>query len=309
MKNIFDKTKELYFVTKHSKIGKRGRFSLILSPEFYWIKKEKLPVKRVYEAKKLAPSVFDGFLPEGNYSYIVYKEGEDFVLIAYDREKILEDLLEVVEDLEDVEEIRFAQSEFEPKEECVGVDEKSSLAWIEGIAVFVPRICAEDNLRIEDLLNEAKLSKYKIKISQKEIIDKKTLLLYSAPFILLSLSFLTQYFIYKKEILKMEEKRASIIRKYNLPPTSIQLRSIKASLFSTYEKQKKIRDFIDFAAGLKIEKGEFVNSLSVNAKEASLSLKLSSKKRKNDIKRYFSKKYRIKQEKFKGDILYLEMDI
>jgi len=305
----FEKEKEIYFVTKHSKIDKRGKFSLILSPEFYWIKKESLPVKRVYEAKKLAPSVFDGFLPDGDYSYLVYKDGEEFVLIAYDKEKILEDLLEVVEDLDDVEEIRFAQTEFEKRDECVNVDDKSSLVWIEDIAVFIPRICAEGGISIEDLLKDVKLSKYKIRVSQKDLLDTKTLILYAIPFVILSASFLIEYAVYKKAIKEMESKKESIIVKYHLPRTSIQLNSIKTSLLSTYKKQKKIRDFIDFISELRIEKNEFLKSISVTDKEASLSIKLSSSSRKEKIKRYISKKYKIMKESMQGDILNLEIRV
>ena len=307
MKNIFDKKREIYFVTKHSKIDKRGKFTLILSPEFYWVKKENLPVKRVYEAKRLAPSVFDGFLPDGDYSYIVYKEGEEFILIAYDREKILKDLSNIVENIEDIEEIRFTQTEFEPQEDCIEVDNQSSLVWIDGVAVFIPRLCADEGKNILDLLKEIKLSKYKVKISQKDLIDAKSLVLYLFPFILLSLSFLTEYAIYKKSIFSLESKREDIIRRYHLPPTSIQLNNIKNSLLNTYKKQKKIRDFIDFVGGMDIKKGEFVKSLAVDFKEAFVSIKISSPVRKNLIKRYFSKKYKIKKESLKENILNLEI--
>ena len=307
MKNIFDKNREIYFVTKHSKIDKRGKFTLILSPEFYWVKRENLPVKRVYEAKKLAPSIFDGFLPNGNYSYIVYKDKEAYILIAYDKEQILEDLSKIVEDIEDIEEVRFTQTEFEPKEDCVEVDNQSSLVWIDGVAVFVPRLCADEGRNILDLLKEVKLSKYKVKISQKDLIDAKSLVLYLLPFILLSLSFLIEYAIYKKSIFSLESKREDIIRRYHLPPTSIQLNSIKNSLLNTYKKQKKIRDFIDFASGIDTKKGEFIKSLAVDFKEAFISIKISSPVRKNFIKKYFGKKYKVKRESLKGDILNLEI--
>ena len=39
--------------------------NVMLTPQFYTLKKEALPVKYLYQAKRIAPSLFDGLLEEG----------------------------------------------------------------------------------------------------------------------------------------------------------------------------------------------------------------------------------------------------
>ncbi len=49
--------------------------NVMLTPQYYTLKREELPVKYLYQAKKIAPSLFDGLLEEvGEYDYMVYKE-------------------------------------------------------------------------------------------------------------------------------------------------------------------------------------------------------------------------------------------
>ena len=39
--------------------------NVMLTPQFYTLKKEELPVKYLYQAKRIAPSLFDGLLEAG----------------------------------------------------------------------------------------------------------------------------------------------------------------------------------------------------------------------------------------------------
>jgi len=309
LKNIFEKSREVFFITKQSRLRTEGKVTLVLSPEFYWIKKEELPVKRVYEAKRLAPSVFDGFLPEGNFSYIVYKEDEKFILIAYDKEEILKTLENIVDDMNNIEEIYFAQTEFSDIEGCVEIDDKNAIASIEGVIVQVPRRCANPSMRIDELLEGMELSKYKIKIGAQEVMGKKELVLYAAVFALFTLSFLTEYAIYKTEIKKMQTRKAQILTKYNLPRTSIQLKSIKNSLLKSYNTQKRIRDTIDYLGSVELKKGEFIDMISVDTKNADFSIKLSSKQRQNAVISYIQKRYKIIEKSQNNDILTIKIKV
>lgn len=311
MKNIFKQEKNLYFITKHDKdLEFEDKVCLILSPQFYWVKKESLPVKRVYEAKKLAPSVFDGFLPEGNYSYLVYKDGEEFVLIAYDKEDIIKTLKNLGIDITYVQEIRFAQTELRDIEGCIEIDQKSALANIDGIVVQLPRKCAEPVSNIYDLLPSLELSSYKVKLSIEDMIEFKTVLTYALVFIFLSGAFLTEYVSYKKAIKKdIEVKREEILTKYKLPRTSLQLRSIKKSLLNTYKTQKKLRDAIVYLGSLEIRKGEYIDMISVNKTGADFNVKISSPARKSQIISYIKRKYKILQESQKGDILSIKIGV
>jgi len=63
--------------------------NIMLTPQFYTLKKEKLPLKYLYQAKKIASSLFDGFLDEQkNYEYFVYKQRDEWIFIAYNPKEI-----------------------------------------------------------------------------------------------------------------------------------------------------------------------------------------------------------------------------
>ena len=50
--------------------------NIMLTPQFYTLKKEKLPVRYLYQAKKIAPSLFDGLVEDiQKYDYLVLSPG------------------------------------------------------------------------------------------------------------------------------------------------------------------------------------------------------------------------------------------
>ena len=119
--------------------------NVMITPQFYTVKKEVLPVKYAYQAKKIAPSLFEGLLEdEGTYEYFAFKEEETedapWVFIAYDIQKIT-DFLEnkgVVPDK--ISKIFFAQ-------QALGHVKKGSLSLgddaltvIDDTVVVVPRM-------------------------------------------------------------------------------------------------------------------------------------------------------------------------
>jgi len=72
-----------FFITKN--FGKKidAKSDIILSPEFYWVKKVSLNVKFTNEVKKMAPSIFEGILPNGEFEYRVFRVSDNsYVLVA-----------------------------------------------------------------------------------------------------------------------------------------------------------------------------------------------------------------------------------
>jgi len=65
-----------------------GRLIVLLSPALYWVRAFELPVKSEKEAKKLLPSLFEEFLPEGEFSYYGYFEEDRYIGFAYEEESI-----------------------------------------------------------------------------------------------------------------------------------------------------------------------------------------------------------------------------
>ncbi|RLA74858.1 MAG: hypothetical protein DRG30_05000, partial [Epsilonproteobacteria bacterium] len=75
-------------------IDNNAEYEIMLSPQFYTLKREQLSVSYHHQAKKLAPSVLDNLLPaDGNYEYYVFRDEDVWVFIAYDPEEIAKFLI------------------------------------------------------------------------------------------------------------------------------------------------------------------------------------------------------------------------
>lgn len=128
--------------------------NIILTPQFYTIKKEALPVKYAYQAKKIAPSLFDGLLDEsGNYDYFVFKEEETeekpWVFIAYDIDAITSFLSDKGFTLNKISKIFFAQQSLKHFSKApLALDEQDTLTVIEDTVVVVPRIALGEETAI-----------------------------------------------------------------------------------------------------------------------------------------------------------------
>jgi len=118
--------------------------NVMLTPQFYTFKKEALPVSYAYQAKKIAPSLFDGLLEEGrHYDYMVWKEEEEWVFLAYDLEMIRAFLERKGFALEHVSKLFFAQQSVDLLDKPLEVGENTALLSLDHTAVIVPRTALE----------------------------------------------------------------------------------------------------------------------------------------------------------------------
>jgi len=115
--------------------------NVMLTPQFYTLKKEALPVTYAYQAKKIAASLFDGLLEDGRkYDYMVWKEEEEWVFLAYDLEMITAFLERKGFTLGHVSKLFFVQQSVGLLDKPLAVGENSALVSLDHTAVIVPRI-------------------------------------------------------------------------------------------------------------------------------------------------------------------------
>ena len=114
--------------------------NVILTPQFYTLKREVLPIKYSYQAKKIAPSLFDGLLEEnGEYDYFVSKKDGEWEFIAYDLEKIKNFLQSKGIDPQKVSRLYFAQQLADTLTSPVALGEDEAMANINDTMAVVPR--------------------------------------------------------------------------------------------------------------------------------------------------------------------------
>jgi len=310
---LFNKSSsKITYVTRHSRYLNVGRYLVILSPDYYWIKKEKLPVKSISKAKKLAPSVFEGSLPKGNYQYEVRKSGDEFIIIAYDRVEIADRLKEIFPTKSTITAVYFAQDLLGSIDECVSIDEKSALTNIDSILVQVPRKCSNTTSTINDYLDRINLNSAKrVNLSSggAELFDRKDLIILSTLFGVVALSLLLKYISYKIDIKNLEKSRAKIVKEYNLPPTMIQIKSIKRSLDKKFKQQKILRDRLYELSKIDLKRGEYISKVQFDGKRVDLTIHIADNKRAKSIKESIASKLKIISDALEGDNLHLRIAI
>lgn len=119
--------------------------NLLLTPQFYTLKKEILPIKYLYQAKKIAPSLFEGLLDRSvSYDFFVLKEGDAWVFIAYSIKKITDFLGEKGIAPEKIAKLYFAQQVLDMLQNPIPLGGKEILAVIDETAVVVPMAALDE---------------------------------------------------------------------------------------------------------------------------------------------------------------------
>ncbi len=297
---------------KNAAPQREGVFDVILSPQFYWVKKVSLPVKREGEARKLAESVFEGSLPAGDYSYEVRKADDgEFILVAYDKGVIAEALKEHFIENAEVKNIYFAQFACRELEGCCSIDDISSLVNLDGLLMQIPRNCSDPKVTIAQFLQTHKIDAVPVKLSSldAEVIDRKTFAYLVAVVVLFLISLAVEYAEYKSASKEVQMQKEALISKYDLPPTTMQLESIKKRLFKIYNTQKKIRDALMALSKVTLGKGEYYKVIDMGDKTATLEIVLSDPKRETLVKSQIAKKFRILQSELSDKTLQIKVAV
>jgi len=310
--NFFSKdTGKILFFTKNSPKYFTGHYSIILSPQFYWVKRVELPVTSEYKAKKLAPSIFEGSLPHDRFEYSAKfeKDRGTFILIAFNKEDIYAEIKKKFFSSAKISGIYFAQYELGSLETCIAIDEIISLGNVDGLLIQVPSRCVQSEDNIKKYLPKVSLSSKKIRYENitSNSADMNLFIPYFVMFALLILSQLFSYFAYSGDLDYFDNQKSAITKKYYLPPTSFQLDSIKKSLGKTYKEQKELRELMQIVDKLQLKKQEKIFSLSIKTTESKIQIKTTSN-RSSELVDEFKRTVRILNSNFTDNILTIEFN-
>lgn len=226
----------------------QDEIDLILSCEYYWIRKFNIPTKSIKEAKKALPALFEDVLPLGNYEYSCVKvEDNTFLAFAYENDKILHMLKEANFNLSKIKSIRFAQTEFDSyKENSLKSDDDSIYVYKNDILIKLPfDFMQKDEKNISTLLDTIKLSSNKIDFKfYTTILDKKLIISLAVICLLLSFINLAKYIDLSTSLGKYENKKDELKVKYNLPQTTFQMKSILSENQKDLDSQIKLKNAI-----------------------------------------------------------------
>jgi len=271
------------------------KYHIVLSPTLYWVKREKLPLKYLHEVKKIAPTLFEEMLPKGDYSYALYKDGEEFILFAYEDKKILELLAQKGISANSIVGISFAQTAFDALDEAVRINDREVLTKKDGIVVVLPSAWFDTALPLEKIV--LKPSDPIVKLEQfSHIIDKKTLYKIGLLLFIFVSVLMVEYFYYSKNLNMLVEEKAKIFQNTKLKPTLMQNRAILSHYQSAILRQEKLREYMGYLLKAKLKKDEKIVAIKYGDKKLQIVFEHVNK---NALKRILSSFYK---KKIKLDI-------
>lgn len=292
---------------KYDKI-KGKKVSIILSPSFYWVKKTKLPIKYIKDAKKLLASLFEDTLPDGNYSYYVYKQEDDFYIFAYEDKHILQVINKAGIQISDIKSIHFAQSEMQNVSEAKKVNDTQSICIKDDVVVLVPNNWVKNTKELNFL--DIKLSKHKITLQQyAHIVQNKSLYKIASILILFCMIVLIEYFITLQKTDKITKSKESLFTQYQLKPTMIQNKSILNKYEKIYKTQTKLRENIFYLLQLKLKTTQKLSMLSIKNDVLFAEISGATKLTLSSMESIFKAKKLNFKAKLKNKTLYLEISL
>jgi hypothetical protein len=242
--------------------------NVMLTPQFYTLKKEALPVQYAYQAKKIAPSLFDGLLEEGgNYEYIVNKEEDTWAFIAYDLEKITTFLESRNIYAGNVGKIFFAQQALESFTAPLALNDKEALVVLDDTVVVVPSMALGEDEVASLEINSSFTPKGGVSLqgSSSSVFTQKQALSLAAVFMLFAVLFVIEGARYGGDSEAGEEELQNLYESYPALQSSYARQGIVDKYRSIDKSERKKRDAVKAFSSM-IFKGVTLTSLHVDEK-------------------------------------------
>ena len=299
------KSFETVFLDKDTKnITIHNKAILILSPAFYWFHQEKLDLS-LSQAKKIAPSIFEGTIPEGEYSYFVEKVGNTYWFFAYKDEEILQKLSSLGIKPSQIAKVYPAQIALSNLNIPLKVGNKVAVND-NGTIILMPaqlaNITARDiqEIKLNLSAKPLPLKTYGSSFLSEDMIYKLAIITFIAILV-----YALQVFLQKKDFATLQAKEIAIMQKYHLPPTSLQIKSILGELHKIQKEQLTLRDKLDFILRTPLQPTEYFTKLDF-AKYITFTIQLSHPKRAESLKNYLIKRLHILQMQVNNNQLFVK---
>lgn len=247
---VSSKETEKIFLTTRTKFSETtNQIDIIVSPEFYWVRKFDIPVKTEAQARHVLPTLFEDVIDEvTTLTYQVIKlEDNQFLCFAYNNKKIYEAIKKADIPTSEIASIYFAQNECK-NFKSFHMDDMVFMYTDDDILVKVPsNIQVEEAIPLRKVLNNIKPSNYKLQMKlYNDVISSK---FYYTLFIIFGILIVTnffKYFSYSSEVTNLEKQMENIKRTSKMPASMLQVDSILKKYDSSVLIENKKRDAISY---------------------------------------------------------------
>ena len=268
--NFLGNTNELILVDNDMKhVTKTHPVNVMLTPQFYTLKREALPVKYAYQAKRVAASLFEGLLEEkAEYQYFVYQEEDEWVFIAYDLEKIQHFLASKGLEVEQVAKIFFVQQAAASFTSPVLFGDNKALVNLEGTVVIVPQVALGEDSRSALRVNNSFMPNKGVVLEGAigSLLSRQQAISLAAVFLLFSVMFIVEGWRYGGDSEAQELEMQTLLEAY----PSLESSYTRDDILSKYKTidglERKKRDTIKILSRM-IFKGSTLTSLILDDKK------------------------------------------
>lgn len=310
LKRPSTKVRALFIGKEAAGAAMNENVDVILSPAYYWFRREALPAKRASTAKKLAPAYFDPILPDGEYDYMAVKAEEGiYWLFAYRPAAIADALTAAGIKPAQVRGVYFAQTECHGMQAPLAVGEEGVLVESEGCVGLIHRRYAEAAENVDAYCNRHARSRHRVPVNlyRSTFIDRRQAVRISVVALLFALLFGIDYLRLAGECGRLEAETVAITEEYDLPQTSFELKSLMRALEGRAERQTRLREVMKAVSALPLQQGERFEALTLEPKKLSFVLSGVEKTRIETLKQALRKEGFTAQMKEKGERWYAEV--
>jgi len=266
-----ENTKELILIYKDmnsvSSIPANG-VNIMLTPQFYTIKREELPVKYAYQAKGVAPSLFDGLLEDvQNHKYFVIKEENSWLFIAYDVKKIKIFLEQKGIAIAQVSKVYFAEQVADLFTAPMLIGEKEALVNLNGTITVLPQVALNpDEKPIHINANFTPKKGIAFEGGGKSFLTTNESYTLASVFVLFAVIYFVEASRYGGENEAQVQETQELLENYPSLQSSYARQSISDKYRIIDEKERKKRDVIKALSHM-IFKGSTLTSFLMDNKK------------------------------------------
>ncbi len=241
--------------------------NIMLTPQFYTIKREDIPVKYAYQAKRIAPSLFDGLVENlQDHKYFVFKEDDTWVFIAYDENKIKTFLERKGINSSQVSKVYFVEQAVDTFSAPVLLGENEALVNLGGTMTVVPQNALDPEQKMMKIRQSFTPKKgVTLEGHSKSFVSNTEAYTLAAIFMLFAMIYFVEGSRYDGDSQTQNEEMAQLLEDYPALESSYTRESIVSKYKTIDTLERKKRDTIKSLSRM-IFKGSTLTTLSINDK-------------------------------------------
>ena len=239
--------------------------NIMLTPQFYTIKREQIPVKYAYQAKRIAPSLFDGLVENlQEHKYFVIKENDTWVFIAYDENKIKSFLERKGISSVKVSKVFFAEQAADAFTSPVLLGESEALVNVDGTITLVPQNVLNQDEKTMSITHAFTPKKGVVfEGHSNALVTNTEAYTLGAIFVLFAMIYFVEGSRYGGDTQAQQEEIQTLYEEYPALESSYTRESILSKYKTIDIKERKKRDTIK-ALSRMIFKGSTLTTLSID---------------------------------------------